>query len=272
LDEIAEVGHVTVRETAESVSEMDHVEVLEGLEECFTKSFFDSVVVYTTSCFEIDDDETNEELNTSPEESGDGSIQPQQQRKEKNERTISVSSIKQANIAANSAAPVFKCTNPKNATKVERKFNEASWCILKEKGVPLVHRANPGKLTKVSLPSFVASSKGLLKEEGELSKMRIRDGCDPNAHKLMKRSSHNFIQPTSLGHVIKAKPYRLDSAQRVIQSQGGNAAMPKVGLSYIQPQPMRISGRHKDKQTLTQYIATEEVDDNEGENAKTNPK
>lgn len=34
---------------------------------------------------------------------------------------------------------------------------------------------------------------------------------------------------------------------------------------------MRISGRHKDKQALTQYITAEEVDDNEGENAKTNP-
>ena len=72
--------------------------------------------------------------------------------------------------------------------------------------------------------------------------MRISDGFGPNAHKLMKKPNYDFIQPTSLRHVIKAKPYRLDSMQRVIQSQGGNPATLKVGLSYIPPQPMRISG------------------------------
>jgi len=51
LDETAEVGHVTVQETDESDSEMDHAEILEGLGECFIKNFFDSVAVYTTSCF-----------------------------------------------------------------------------------------------------------------------------------------------------------------------------------------------------------------------------
>ena len=142
LDEIAEVGHVTVQEAAESDFEMDHVEVLEGSGECFTKNFFDSVAVYTTSCFEIDDDEINEELNVPFEESGDGSIQPQQQWKEKNKRTISISSVKQANVAANSAtlffmyilkshhkdeqSPLCESANPKSAAKVERKFNEAS--------------------------------------------------------------------------------------------------------------------------------------------------
>ena len=86
----------------------------------------------------------------------------------------------------------------------------------------------------------------------------------------MKRSSPDFSQPTSL-RLIEAKPYILDIAQRFIQSEGGNAATPKVGLSYAPPQPVRISGRRKDKQALTQYITAEEVDDNEGENAKTNP-
>jgi len=101
--------------------------------------------------------------------------------------------------------------------------------------------------------------------------MRIGDGCDPNAHKLMKRSNHDFSQPTSLGHVIEAKSYRLNRSQRVIQSQGGNTATPKICLSYVPPQPMRISGWRKDKQAFMQYITAEEVDDNEGENAKTNP-
>ena len=76
LDETAEVGHVTVQETDESDSEMNHAEVLECSGECFTKSFFDSVTVYTISRFEIDDDETNKDLNVPLEESGDGSIKP----------------------------------------------------------------------------------------------------------------------------------------------------------------------------------------------------
>ena len=171
------------------------------------------MVVYTTSCFEIDDDETNEELNVPPEESGDGSIQPQQW-KEKNEMTIPVSSVTQANVVANSVAPGFKCTNPKSATKVERKLNEASCCVLKEEGVLPVHRANPSKLTKASLPSFVASSKGSLQEESELLMMRVSDEFDPNAQNLMKRPSYDFSKPTPLGHVIEVKPRGLNSTQR----------------------------------------------------------
>jgi len=53
-----------------------------------------------------------------------------------------------------------------------------------------------------------------------------------------------------LGHEIEAKPYRLDSTQKVKQRQGGNAATLKVGLSYVSHQPVRISRRRKDKQTL----------------------
>jgi len=90
---------------------------------------------------------------------------------------------------------------------------------------------NLSKLTKVSLLGFVASSKGSLQEEGsKLSKMRINDECDPTAHKLMKRSSHDFNQPISLGHVIKGKLYRLDSAQRVKQSQGATLQCLKLVL------------------------------------------
>jgi len=46
----------------------------------------------------------------------------------------------------------------------------------------------------------------------------------------------------------------------------------KLAISYLSPQPIRISGRHKDKQSLTQYITTEEVNDDTGENAMTNLK
>jgi len=53
LDETEETSHVTVQEADESYSEIDHVEALEGSGEFFTKSFFDSVAVYTTSCFNL---------------------------------------------------------------------------------------------------------------------------------------------------------------------------------------------------------------------------
>ena len=102
--------------------------------------------------------------------------------------------------------------------------------------------------------------------------MHISNGFDPNTNKLMKRSSYNFSEPTSLGHVIEVKPYGLNSTQRIIQSQGANVATPKVGLGYIQPQPVRILGRRKDKQALMQYITAEEVDNDEGDSAKTNLK
>jgi len=52
--------------------------------------------------------------------------------------------------------------NLKSTTKVGCKFDEASWHVLKEKGVLLVHKANTRKLTKAPLPSFVTSSKGSL--------------------------------------------------------------------------------------------------------------
>ena len=83
LYEMEKVSHVIVQEADELDSEIDLTDALEASGEYFTIRFFDSAAVYTNSYFEFDDDETNEELNVPPEESGDGSIQPQQQQKEK---------------------------------------------------------------------------------------------------------------------------------------------------------------------------------------------
>jgi len=135
-----------------------------------------------------------------------------------------------------------------------------------------VHKASPSKLIKAPLLGFVASSKGSFQEERDLPKVRTSDGFDPNAYKLMKKSGYDFSQPTPLGHVIEVKPHKLNSTQRASQSQGSSVTMPKVDLGYIQPQPVRISERHKDKQGLGQYIIAEEVDNDSGGNADTNPK
>ena len=60
---------------------------------------------------------------------------------------------------------------------------------------------------------FVTSSEGLFQEENELQKVHVSDGFDPNAL-LMKKSGSDFNIPSSLGHVIEAKPYRLNDTKK----------------------------------------------------------
>jgi len=139
-------------------------------------------------------------------------------------------------------SPFSECTIPISITKADIKLKDASWHILKENDVLLVHKGNQTKLTKASLLGFIASSRGLLQEESDLSEMRMSDGFDATAYKLMKRSSYDLIRPTSLGHFIKAKPYGLNSIQEIIQNQGARITTPKVGLDYVPPQPIRILG------------------------------
>ena len=62
-------------------------------------------------------------------------------------------------------SPFCECTNPKNATKIEHKFNEASRRVLKEKGVLPVHMENPSK-SKVS-PMDLTARKGSNKVKGQ---------------------------------------------------------------------------------------------------------
>ena len=65
-------------------------------------------------------------------------------------------------------SPFSECANPKSTAKVEQKFDEASWCNLKENDVFPVHKEKLSKFTKVPPPGFVASSKGSLQEETDL--------------------------------------------------------------------------------------------------------
>jgi len=48
-------------------------------------------------------------------------------------------------------------------------------------------------------------------------------------------------------------------------------AVPKVGLGYVPPQPVRISGRRKDKQSLVQYIVEEVTTESDEEDVKNKP-
>jgi len=67
-------------------------------------------------------------------------------------------------------------------------------------------------------------------------------------------------------------PHGLTETQRKIQEQGGSVGVSKVGLGFTPPQPVRISGRRKDKKVAIQQISTKEVDEREDESASPNPK
>ena len=104
------------------------------------------------------------------------------------------------------------------------------------------HRASQSRIARAPLSGYIVSCKGSLPEDSELPKVRTDDRFDPNAYKLMKKSAYDFDKPVSLGHVIEAKPYDINETQKKIQEQGGMVAVLKVGLDYVPPQPIRISG------------------------------
>jgi len=70
--------------------------------------------------------------------------------------------------------------------------------------------------------------------------VRIEDGFDPNAYKLLKKSSYDFNRPVPLRCVIETKPYGINETQKRIQEQVGVVVVPNVGLGYAPPQLVRI--------------------------------
>jgi len=121
-------------------------------------------------------------------------------------------------------------------------------------------------LTKASLPSFITSSRGSFQEESDLPWKSTNDRFDLNTYKLMKKFGYDFSKRASLGYLIEAKPYGLNDTKNDIELRD-EVVTPKIFLGYIPPQPtIRILGWDRDKQSLAQYIITEEVND-EGENA-----
>ena len=112
-----------------------------------------------------------------------------------------------------------------------------------EKWLTSTYKAHYNKLTNVPLLRFLTSSKGLLQEENNLPKVQKSDGFDLNAYKLMRRLGYDFSNQPSLGHVIKAKPYRLDDLQKMIKGYGGRVATLRVNLGTIQFLLVKISRR-----------------------------
>ena len=77
------------------------------------------------------------------------------------------------------------------------------------------------------LCGFVASSRGLLQEEGSLPKARTSDGFDSNGYKLVKRSGYGFSKLPLLESVIEERPYGLNDTQKMVQKQGGGVVTTK---------------------------------------------
>ena len=163
-------------------------------------------------------------------------------------------------------------TTLKSVTKPISKLKETDWHVLNGKGVLLTHKASQSKVTRAPLAGFILSSKGSLQKGVDLSKVRTEDGFDPNTYKLLKKSGYDFNRSVPLGCVIEAKPYGINETQKNIQEQGGDVEVPKVGLDHAPPQPVRILGRYKDKQSLIQYIAAEETTESDEEDVKNKPK
>jgi len=83
----------------------------------------------------------------------------------------------------------------------------------------------------------------------------------------MKKVGYDFTNPIALGKEVEVKTDGLNKTQKKIQ-EGGLVEVLKVGLGYTPVQPIMISGRHKAKQNMVQYISTEEIDRSEDENAQ----
>ena len=91
--------------------------------------------------------------------------------------------------------------------------------------------------------------------------MWTKEGFDPNAYKLMEKAGYDFHNPATLGKVVEVKPHGLNEIQKKIQELGDLVSISKVRLAFTPLQPVRISGRRKDKKVTTQHISAEEVDE-----------
>ena len=60
--------------------------------------------------------------------------------------------------------------------------------------------------------------------------MYIRNGFDQNAYKQLKKSGYAFSTLASLGCVNKEKPYGLNDTQKIVESQEGGVATPRISL------------------------------------------
>jgi len=69
-------------------------------------------------------------------------------------------------------------------------YGGVSWAILRKNGVLSLCKACHNNVAVTPLPSVVTSSRGLLQEEGGLSKACTSDGFDPNAYNMMERSGY----------------------------------------------------------------------------------
>jgi len=138
--------------------------------------------------------------------------------------------------------------------------DKVNWGNLRENGVLPV-----SKMTK-------APFSRLLEEESNLPIMDTSDRFDPDAYNLMEESGYDFSEPQSPGYVIAAKPYGTNGAQKMVQKQGDKTMTPRIGLSYMPSQLVKISRRCKDKQSFTKHDMAKEAGNGKGDNGMSSPK
>jgi len=127
-------------------------------------------------------------------------------------------------------------------------------------------------MTKSPLPGVTTSSNSLPQEERDLPIVRISDGFDLDAYKLMEESGYDLSKPPFSGHAIDAKPYEPNDTKKMVQKQGDGVVTARIGLGYMPSQWVKNSRQHKDKWPLTQYNMAEEAGNDKGDNATSRSK
>ena len=75
-----------------------------------------------------------------------------------------------------------------------------------------------------------------------------------------------------MGNVIKVEPHGINDTQKKLREYSVEVRQTKVRLGFEALRPIKISARRRGTTSSSQYITTEEVEENEGEDSVTQPK
>jgi hypothetical protein len=157
-----------------------------------------------------------------------------------------------------------------NKQEHSRKLEEEDISLLKEAvTVPLPKLSNTIP-TKQPIKGFVKPTQGGT-EHGSLPNQRTKEGFDPNAYKLLAKAGYDFGSPSKEGcpDVASQKVHELDEAQKRLR--GGTVDPARSGLGFVQSEPIKISGRRKDKKVSTQHISVEVLKEDDESQPSTIP-
>ena len=154
-----------------------------------------------------------------------------------------------------------------NKQEGPRKLEEGDISLLKEAStVPLPKLSNTTPM-KQPIKGFVKPTQGLT-EHGSLPNQRTKEGFDPNAYKLLARAGYDFGSSSEEGSsdITSQKVHELDESQKRLRRCTIDPA--RSGLGFVQSEPIKISGRRKDRKANTQHISVEVLEE-DGESQST---